>query len=157
MHGKIRWFVAGTVMVLAVIVGALLLAGGGTAGDAISDTPPATIEKIDDGGAHSRLTLAARAAERLGIVTTAIRAADPAVVKRLPAATVVPYSALLYDAAGKTYVYTNPESTVYVREQVTVDSIDRDAVILSASPRSGTAVVSVGAIELYGLEFGIGK
>jgi hypothetical protein len=155
MHGKIRWYVAGTVVVLAII-GALLISGGGTAGDAASGTPPATVEKADGTG-RSRLTLISKAVERLGIETTPIRPADAAVRTRLPGATVIPYGALLYDADGKTSVYTNPESTVFVRESVTVDDVAGDLVVLSAGPAAGTKVVSVGAVELYGLEFGIGK
>jgi hypothetical protein len=155
MRWNIRWIVAAGIVVAVVIVGVLLFTGGGTPGDAASNTPPATIERID-GTDRSRLTLVPRAIERLGIQTTAIRGADPAVAKRLPTATVIPYGALLYDAAGKTYVYMNPEPMVFVREPVTVESIEKELVVLSAGPAPGTAVVTVGAAELYGLEFGIG-
>ena len=67
---------------------------------------------------------------------------------------VVPHAAVLYDAKGKTWVYTNPEPLVFVRHAVSVDYIDGDRVVLSDGPAPGTAVVTVGASELLGTEYG---
>ncbi len=67
---------------------------------------------------------------------------------------VVPSSSVLYDAKGKTWVYTSPEPTVFVRHAITVDHIDGDRVVLSDGPASGTTVVTVGAAELLGTEYG---
>jgi len=67
---------------------------------------------------------------------------------------VVPHGALLYDAQGKTWVYTNPEPRVFVRHPISVDYIEGDRVVLSDGPASGTAVVTVGAAELFGTEHG---
>lgn len=69
---------------------------------------------------------------------------------------VIPYSAVIYDVHGTTWVYTNPEPLTFVREQVTVDYIDGDNAVLAKSLASGTRIVSVGAAELYGTEFGVG-
>ncbi|HEY2984123.1 MAG TPA: hypothetical protein VGJ38_08225 [Jatrophihabitantaceae bacterium] len=148
MRKNIGWIVVGGIIAALAAAGVLLLTGGDEPGETASSTPPATVEQID-GGERSRLTLVAKAIERLGIETTPVRAAG----RR----TVVPYSALLYDAAGKTYVYTRPEAQVFMRESVTVDSVEAELVVLTAGPAAGTAVVSVGAAELYGLEKGIGK
>ena len=70
---------------------------------------------------------------------------------------VVPFSSVIYDPTGKTWVYTNPESRVYVRHLITVDYIEGDNAVLWAGPPAGTAIVAVGAAELFGLEVGIGK
>ena len=70
---------------------------------------------------------------------------------------VVPYSAVVYEIDGKTWVYTNPEGTAYVRAPVTVDWIEGDRAILSDGPSVGTRVASVGASELYGAEYRTGK
>lgn len=70
---------------------------------------------------------------------------------------VVPYAAVLYDAHGDTWVYTNPEPLIFVRHRISVDYIDGDLAVLSDGPPSGTAVVTVGAAELFGTEFEIGK
>ena len=67
----------------------------------------------------------------------------------------IPYSALLYLPDGTTIAYTNPEGHAYVRETVTVESIRGDQAVLTAGPPVGTAVVTAGAAELWGTEFGI--
>jgi hypothetical protein len=70
---------------------------------------------------------------------------------------VVPYSAVLYDVHGETWVYTNPEPLVFVRHKVDVDYIEGDVAVLEDGPRSGTAVVTVGASLLLGTELGFGN
>jgi hypothetical protein len=65
---------------------------------------------------------------------------------------VVPYSAILYDLTGDTWVYTNPEPQVFVRERVDIERIDKDLAVLNTGPAVGTQVVTVGAAELYGAE-----
>ncbi len=70
---------------------------------------------------------------------------------------IVPFSSVIYDPAGGTWVYTSPEPLEYIRHRITVDYIDGDIAVLSAGPPTDTAIVAVGAAELFGLEFGIGK
>jgi hypothetical protein len=72
---------------------------------------------------------------------------------------VVPYSALLYDAHGATWVYTNPEPLAFVRQAVDVEYVEGDAVILEEGSTLSGAVVTAGAAELMGVEqkFGGGK
>jgi hypothetical protein len=70
--------------------------------------------------------------------------------------TVVPYSALIYDSRGQTWVYTSPSPRTFVRQKVEVDQIQGDTGVLSDGPVVGTAVASVGAAELYGTEFKVG-
>ena len=67
---------------------------------------------------------------------------------------VVPNSAVIYDPKGQTWVYINPEPLVFVRHAVTVDYVDGDRVVLSDGPAPGTMVVTVGAAELLGTEYG---
>lgn len=70
---------------------------------------------------------------------------------------IIPYAAVLYDPAGNTWVYTNPSELVFVRQPIQIETITGDDVILGDGPPAGTAVVTVGAAELYGAEFGVGK
>ena len=70
---------------------------------------------------------------------------------------VVPYSAILYDLTGDTWVYTNPEPSVFVRERVDIERIDKDLAVLNTGPAVGTQVVTIGAAELYGAESRAGK
>ncbi len=70
---------------------------------------------------------------------------------------VVPYSALIYDKHGQTWVYTSPKPRTFVRNKVEVDYIEGNMVVLKDGPPTGTVVASVGVAELYGTDTGIGK
>jgi hypothetical protein len=112
---------------------------------------PAQVDKID-GSELSRVTLTERAAERIGLETTAIleQDVDGSMQK------VVPYSSLIYDPQGRTWIYTSPQALTFVRVQVGVDHIDGDQVFLSEGPAAGTKVASVGVTQIYGAETGVG-
>jgi hypothetical protein len=112
--------------------------------------PAVVVEKNAETGL-SRLTLSAKAAERLGIATTAV------IDQQIGGGrTVVPYAAVIYDAGGKTWAYTNTDGLVFVRHSITVDRIEADRAVLSAGPPIGTLVVTVGVSELWGIETGVG-
>lgn len=70
---------------------------------------------------------------------------------------VVPYSAIVYDIHGGTWVYTNPQPNVFVRQRVEIQTVIGQDAVLHRGPSSGTKVVSTGAAELFGTEFGGGK
>lgn len=106
---------------------------------------PATVEEID--GA-SVVTLTPRAIERIGIETVPL--AEGVGGKT------VPYSAVLYDPDGSTWVYTQGDPGTFRRAPITVVDIRGDEVVVSDGPDAGTAVVSIGASELFGAEKGLG-
>jgi hypothetical protein len=107
----------------------------------------AKVEKVGD---ESKVVLLEEAAKRLGIETTAVAA--------LPGGREsVPYSAVIYDAEGHSWVFTTGEDLSYVKAPITIDRIDGDHAVLTAGPPVGTAVVSQGAEELFGVEDGIGE
>jgi len=94
---------------------------------------------------HPVVTLTKLGAERIGLETAPIE-------KRR-----VPYSALLYDAAGgQPYVFVRMKGLSFHREDVTVEKIDGDMVNLTDGPANGTEVVTVGVPQVHGaeLEFG---
>ena len=70
---------------------------------------------------------------------------------------VVPYSSLIYDIYGDTWVYVNPESRQFLRVPVVVDYIQGENVYLVDGPAAGTTVVTVGVAELHGTDTGVGK
>ena len=70
---------------------------------------------------------------------------------------VVPKAALLHDAYGGTWVYVVREPRVYVRQRVVVADITGSLAVLSQGPAAGARVVTDGAAELFGVEFGAGK
>ena len=71
--------------------------------------------------------------------------------------TVVPREALLFDSSGGTWVYEDKGGGSYVRHRVSVSDMVATRVVLSAGPPIGTRVVTVGAAEIFGTEFGVGK
>jgi hypothetical protein len=123
-----------------------------TSAEATGGAEPAKVEHVEGSEDVSRLTLTAKAAERLGIQTAEVREQKVAGKQRK----VIPYGALLYDSKGATYVYVSPQPLTYVREPVEVDYVGAGMVVLTAGPAAGTRVVSVGAAELYGTETGVG-
>lgn len=112
---------------------------------------PAEVEKID-GSKLSRVTLSEKAIERIDLQTVAVREQETDGATRR----VVPYSSLLYDSRGQTWVYTNPQPRTFVRQQVNVDRIEGDSVLLSDGPPAGAQVAAVGVAQLYGAETGVG-
>ena len=95
----------------------------------------------------AKITLSERAIGRLDLKTATVGAGAAG------AALTLPYDALLYDAAGRTWVYTNPEPRVYQRHEVTVTRIEGGTVFAAAGPAAGTAIVTTAAAELFGAEF----
>jgi multidrug efflux pump subunit AcrA (membrane-fusion protein) len=69
----------------------------------------------------------------------------------------VPLSALLRDIHGGAWVYENTAPHAYARRRVFVDRVVGDLAALSSGPKAGAKVVTVGAAELFGAEFGGGK
>ncbi len=136
-----------SVIVLALAAFLLTACSGGEVAGIVSEDPPVRVEKNETSGL-SRLTLSAKAAERLGIATGAVSAAG--------AGTAIPYAALVYDKTGKTWVYTNPQGREYVRHEIEVERIEGDSAFLSSGPPVGTAVVTVGTAELWGVDTGVG-
>ena len=130
---------------LASIAAGLALAGCGGHSEDDATHSPAQVEQVK-GTKLNRITLNPEAAERLDIQTTAAR--------RKGTRTVIPYAAVLYDPDGKTWTYTSPKRLVFVRKDISVDRIDGQSAVLSAGPAAGTSGVTVGADELWGVEYG---
>ena len=138
-------------MVVTLMVAALSLSAcQGASEEAPSGNEPARIEPVE-GTKLGRVILTAKAAERLGIETAPVRDAEAGGAQR----TAIPYAAVLYDPNGETWAYTSPEPLVFIRAPITIDRIDGDQAFLLDGPPPGTAVVTVGAVELYGTELGI--
>lgn len=78
-------------------------------------------------------------------------------LRRQAESLVVPYSAILVDAFGGTWLYEAQEGGVFVRHRVVVSDRVGDSAVLQQGPPVGTRVVTVGAAELFGTEFGVGK
>lgn len=107
---------------------------------------PAIVEPIE-GSDVARVTLTEDAAGRIGLDTTSVTSRGELAV--------VPESAVWVDANGDEWVYTNPETLVFIRAQVVVDRYDEGSAFLRDGPVPGTEVASIGVPQLIGSEFGI--
>jgi hypothetical protein len=139
--------------VIVVLIVALLPSAAcrGTSEEAGAEgNEPARVEPVE-GTDVSRVILAARAVERLGIRTATVQNGEG----RQAELTVMPYSALVYDTNGRAWAYTSPEQLTFVRSRLTIERIEEQNVFLLDGPPPGTRVVTVGAAELYGTELGI--
>lgn len=78
-------------------------------------------------------------------------------LKQELASLVIPFSAIVYDIQGGTWVYENPSPLVYVRRRVEVTRVEKGIAILRRGPAVGTPIVIEGVAELFGTEFGTSK
>lgn len=134
---------------LAVVaaIGAVVALAGCKRDNVAEKYHPATLSESGQEGIM-KVTLDAKAAERIGLQTGQVREETVGGARRL----VVPYGAIMYDYKGNTWTFTNPQPLVYVRAKIVVENIEGDRVILSEGPPAGTTVVTVGAAELMGAE-----
>lgn len=89
-----------------------------------------------------------RLGQRVG-VTLALRGEDESLV--------VPWAAVLHDIQGGQWVYENTGPQVFVRRRVQVARVVGPDAVLASGPKLGAKVVTDGAAELFGTEFGAGK
>jgi hypothetical protein len=136
-------------LVVVLISAGLLVSACGQSPEAAAteEDQQITVEQLE-GQDPTRETLTEDAAKRLDIQTVAAHDADVNGAKR----TVIPYAAIIYDTEGATWVYLNPEPLTFVRHPITVDDIKGEQAFLSEPLPSGSAVVTIGAAELYGAE-----
>jgi len=144
----------GVALVLVLVaVGSIQLFGAGAATSAEeAENTGATLEPVK-GTDLVRVRVSPLAAHRLGLKTDFVRGTK--LVRSGTPMRSVPYSSLLYDDQGETWIYRAVEPLLFVRTRVDVDLIDGARVILSGGPALGTKVATVGAAELYGSEFEI--
>ncbi|MEZ4405220.1 MAG: efflux RND transporter periplasmic adaptor subunit [Polyangiales bacterium] len=77
--------------------------------------------------------------------------------ERAGAATlVVPTGAVVYDLHGGAWIYVTSAPRRYARRRVEVERVAGDLAVLTRGVTAGERVVTVGAAELYGTEFGAG-
>ncbi|MBS1806612.1 MAG: efflux RND transporter periplasmic adaptor subunit [Acidobacteria bacterium] len=91
---------------------------------------------------------ALRPGQRVG-VTLALRSQEQSLV--------IPWSAVLHDVQGGAWVYENTVPQTFVRRPVEVKRVSGATAVLSRAPSPGAKIVTVGATELFGTEFGAGK
>jgi hypothetical protein len=135
-------------LALAALTALVLTACGESVSDEYErESEPYSVEEVAE-GEIPRVTLVPSAVQRLGIETVPVGSVGQTLV--------VPAEAVYLNADGTFWVYTNPETNVYVREVVELIRETSEFAFLSAGPAPGTEVVTVGVPELYGAETGFG-
>jgi hypothetical protein len=156
---------------VAVLVVALSIGAGGC-GKAPSvegslggqDPQPAKVVKVP-GSTVPEVVLTSAAAAQIGVEETPVRAAAPVAPPSPGAAPspspvameVVPVTATIYDPEGHAWAYTIAGVRTYRRVPIVVDHVIGDTAYLSSGPPVGTPVVTQGAPELLGVEYGVGE
>jgi hypothetical protein len=131
---------------LALIAAGVAFAGCAEVESNLVEEQPYTLEAVE-GSDIQRIKMGDETASKLDLRTAPVR--------RAGRRTVVPYSALIYNPDGDTFVYTVPGPETYLRAPVTVRRISGDRVLLSDGPPAGTTIVTVGAAELIATEYEI--
>lgn len=140
-----RWMVVARLAVL--LVAGLQLTACSKDATAKHVEHPADVQAIA-GSDLKKVTLTERANQRLDVQTDQVREEGG---RRL-----VPYSSVIYDPKGNTWVYTSPAPRTFVREKVEIDRIIGDQVVLKVGPAAGTLIASRAVAELYGTELKVG-
>jgi hypothetical protein len=86
--------------------------------------------------------------QRVG-VTLALRSEEESLV--------VPWAGVLHDIHGGQWVYEKVGPQTFVRRRVQVARVVGADAVLSGSFKAGAKIVTAGAAELFGTEFGAGK
>jgi hypothetical protein len=131
---------------VVALIGASVLMVGCEQTQAESTEAPAQVVEIQ-GSNLKKVVLTARAAERIGLKAAPVQASAQGLS--------VPLAAVVYDRDGSTWVYTVAAPLTYVRQRVTLARVAGDAAFLQTGPAAGTDVVTIGAAELLGSEYGV--
>jgi hypothetical protein len=118
------------------------------AAEAPAHSKPALVEAIA-GSSLKKVTLTPKAAERLGVQIDEVRA-------DMSGRRIVPYTAVLYDLTGGTWVYVHSDPMAFVRQAIRIDTIKGNNVYLSDGPSLGTKVLAAAVPQVFGTEAGVG-
>lgn len=69
----------------------------------------------------------------------------------------VPWSAVVHDINGGTWIYENTAPQTFVRRRVQVAHVVDGTAALKSGPAVGAKIVTEGVVELFGTEFGFAK
>jgi ABC-type oligopeptide transport system substrate-binding subunit len=146
---QLRAACAGLVLIAAGVSLSACNPTGTSTGGYEAGKPAEPVSKVEPikGTDVALVKFSALGAKKVGLQT--------ALVRRDGEQKVIPYAALLYDSEGKAFVYTSPKPLTFVRKEVKAEREDGDRVMLAEGPPAGTRVVTTGAVEVYGTEFGV--
>lgn len=123
--------------------------------EALQASPVAGPPLSDAGTASSDFYYELR--NRDGALRLGQKVAVTLVMKEAAEALAVPAAAILYDMQGGTWVYVRDAPSVFIRTRVDVRYFAGGLAVLGRGLAAGVEVVTAGAAELFGTEFGAGK
>lgn len=130
-------------ILLALIVAGLQLSACQQKSEVPAQIVPTTSGEYSGQALH-RIRLTAKRAEELGIKTALVR--EEKMSGKL--CKVIPAVAVVYDQQGNAWTFKSPDSLVFVRERISIDTIHGDLAVLADGPAVGVAVVTAGAAQL---------
>jgi hypothetical protein len=147
-------YITGILIVCGIVV-CLPLTGCSKKSTGYTKVEPAKVEHVKD-SQITRITLTEQAMQRIGVKTAPLQEGKVQGDDKAAPRPFVPDSAVMYVANGETYIYTSPNPRTFVRHEVDIDYIKGGVAVLKKGPPPGTHVVTIGAAELFGTEFGVG-
>ena len=136
-------------LALVLLAAACALQACSKTADGAHAAPVKHATVIPEGDGINRITLSELATQRLRF--------EYAEAKKSGDRMSLPYNTLLYDPKGQEWVYIGLTPTSFKRAALKVAAIDGDTVYYTEGPAEGSKVVTWGAVELSGIEYGIGK
>jgi hypothetical protein len=111
-------------------------------------TRPVKLEAIPGSALH-KVILTETAARHLEVRTETVRTSAGRAV--------IPTAAVIYDPGGASWTYLALSPRIFMRQAIGIDHVSGADTVLRSGPAAGTAVVTVGAPELLGSEYGVGE
>jgi hypothetical protein len=136
--------------ILLLIAAAAVCTGVSACGNAEAKTEgsvsPAHLVTVS-GGTGKAVVLTEDSMRRIALSTELVVAAADNLV--------IPVTALVYDKDGGTWVFMATEPLTFERRAVRIAQVSGDRAVLASGPAAGSRVVTVGAAELLGTEYGV--
>lgn len=116
-----------------------------------ADSPPAPPAVFDPapGAVLPTVKLSESAFEAVRVRTDQVRTASGGMV--------IPTTAVIYSPDGAAWTYVPVGPRTYLRHAIVIARVTGTEALLISGPAVGTAVVTIGAPELLGAEYGVGE
>ena len=132
------------------------LLGGGAEGSGMPGTPVAAPPNADAASASADLVYAVSNPRGLLRPGERVQVAVP-LTGQGAALLTVPWASVVFDHDGGTWVYERIAARTYVRRRVAIGEVSGRWAVVRSGVGAGALVVTDGAAELLGTEFGAGK
>ena len=129
----------------------IVAASGGCSHDPApnrGDPPPVTLASIPGSIVH-QVVLSPSAIVALDLRTEPVRTVSGRLV--------IPTTAVVYDPQGASWTYLATGPRTFIRQAIVIENVVGTDAVLATGPPASAEVVTAGAPELLGTEYGVGK